>query len=64
MDTTWIPENLPAQLTAARRRLASVRQKLASCGPNAQDYYTKVVRLWEIEVARLEAEGHAVQPNP
>lgn len=56
MDDTWIPDNLPTQLDAARRRLASLRQKLATCGPNAKDYYARVVRLWEIEVERLEQQ--------
>ena len=56
MDATFIPENLPSQLDAARRRLASLRQKLATCGPNAKEYYTRVVRLWEIEVEKLESE--------
>jgi hypothetical protein len=45
---------METELEATRRRLTELRAKLAASAPDAKDYYTRVVALWEQRVRALE----------
>ena len=47
---------METELDFTRRRLAELRAKLAAAAPDARDYYTRVVALWEQRLAVLEAQ--------